>query len=297
MATNVTPRYTRKNVIRGQAQVWYRPYSALATLPSNELDLGGDWRILEIQSVTVGGSGLTSFTLTFQGQTTGSIVAAATAAQVRGALEALSNVDPGDVLVVGSSSGPWTVTFQGQYVGVNVTQMTATPTGGTGTVTVATVTDGASPADWQPIGATEGGVTMRFTRETNDISVEEQPNPLDVATNTLDPRVECTLAEDTLETMKLAYGGGTITTTAAASGVSGVREYKIANELEHLVLGLEGMNAAGYWRRVLFQDVLSVAEVETAYRRSETQRLYAVSFRLVSPVEDLVIREKFAAAL
>src|SRR4051812_14647078 len=41
----------------------------------------------EVQTVTEGGSGLTSFTLTFDGETTGSIAAAATAATVQAALE------------------------------------------------------------------------------------------------------------------------------------------------------------------------------------------------------------------
>jgi hypothetical protein len=43
--------------------------------------------------------------------------------------------------------------------------------------------------------------------------------------------------------------------------------------------------------------VLSVADVETSYRNSETQRLYAVSFRLVSPINQMLIREWNLAAL
>ena len=146
-------------------------------------------------------------------------------------------------------------------------------------------------AAWKPVGATESGVTMRFTRETTDITIEEQVNPVDVATNTLDPRIECTLSEDTLETMMLAYGGGSIATVAPGSGTVGTRELTIAEEFSHLTLGMEGVNSKGYWRRVLFADVLSVAEVETSYRRAETQRLYAVSFRLVSPISQLKVRE------
>jgi hypothetical protein len=98
----------------------------------------------EVQSVTEGGSGLTSFTLTYSGQTTASIAAAATAAQVQAALEALSNIGAGNVSVTGSAGGPYTVTFQGALADTNVAQMTATPTGGTGTVTVATVTGGGT---------------------------------------------------------------------------------------------------------------------------------------------------------
>jgi hypothetical protein len=100
----------------------------------------------EVQTVTEGGSGLTSFTLTLSGHTTGSIAAAAAAATVQAALEALTNVGAGNVAVSGSAGGPYTVTFQGDLANTNVAQMTATPTGGTGTVTVATQTAGGADA-------------------------------------------------------------------------------------------------------------------------------------------------------
>ena len=195
----LTPRYTRKNVIRGQAQIWTRPQDDTATLPPNTLALGGDW----------------------------------------------------------AASNPL----------------------------------------WTPIGASESGATMRFSRSTNDITIEEQLNPVDIATTGVDPRIEVTLSEDTLETMKLAYGGGTITTVAPQSGIPGYRELVVAEDIEHLTLGLEGMNTKTQWRRVLWLDVLSVADVETSYRRAETQRLYAVSFRLVSPIQSAIVREWNVAAL
>jgi hypothetical protein len=96
----------------------------------------------EVQTLTEGGSGLTSFTLTFNGQTTASIAAAATAAQVQAAIEALSNVGAGNVSVTGAPGGPYSVLFQGALADTNVAQMTSTPTGGTGTLTVATLTGG-----------------------------------------------------------------------------------------------------------------------------------------------------------
>jgi hypothetical protein len=98
----------------------------------------------EVQTLTVGGAGLTSFTITYAGQTTGSIAAAATATTVQTALEALSNIAPGDVTVTGSAGGPWTVTFGGTLADTNVAAVTTTPTGGTGTVTVATPTAGGA---------------------------------------------------------------------------------------------------------------------------------------------------------
>jgi hypothetical protein len=100
----------------------------------------------EVQTLTEGGSGLTSFTITYSGQTTASIDDDATAAEVQAALEALSNIAPGDVTVTGGplATGPFTVTFGGTLADTNVAAMTTTPTGGTGTVDVATTTAGGT---------------------------------------------------------------------------------------------------------------------------------------------------------
>lgn len=100
----------------------------------------------EVQTLTVGGAGLTSFTITYSGQTTGSIAAAATAATVQAALEALSNIAVGDVTVSGGAGGPWTVAFGGALADTDLAAMTTTPTGGSGTVVVATTTVGGANA-------------------------------------------------------------------------------------------------------------------------------------------------------
>lgn len=104
----------------------------------------------EVQTVTITGtpSGGT-FTLTFDGETTAAIVYNPTASAVQAALEALSNLDPGDVIVSGSTGGPFTVTFGGKRGGRNVTQLTSTPSltgGSTPSVTHATTTGGGAGA-------------------------------------------------------------------------------------------------------------------------------------------------------
>jgi hypothetical protein len=122
-------------------------------------ELGGPYNATteEIQTITEGGSGLTSFTLTFSGQTTTSLDDQATAAQVQAALEALSNIGEGNVEVTGNAGGVYTVKFVNDLANTNVAQMTATPTGGTGTVTIATSTAGGAAVD-SPSGSgkTEG---------------------------------------------------------------------------------------------------------------------------------------------
>lgn len=102
----------------------------------------------EVQTVTISGSPTGgTFTLTYAGQTTGSIAYNAAASAVQTALAALSNVGSGNVAVTGSAGGPYTVTFQGSLAHTNVAQMTATSslTGGTSPgVAVSTTTGGAN---------------------------------------------------------------------------------------------------------------------------------------------------------
>lgn len=104
----------------------------------------------EIETVTItGGPTSGTFTLTFAGQTTSGIAWNASAATVQAALEALSNVAPGDVVVTG---GPMpglgvSVAFGGVYSGVNVTQMTGSAAGlagGTPVLTIATLVAGGA---------------------------------------------------------------------------------------------------------------------------------------------------------
>lgn len=96
----------------------------------------------EFQTVSITGAPTGgTFTLTFDGYTTAAIPR--TGVGMQAALEALPNIEPGDVVVTGS--GPYTVEFTGQYAKKNVPQMTATSslTGGTApAVTVATDVQG-----------------------------------------------------------------------------------------------------------------------------------------------------------
>jgi hypothetical protein len=105
----------------------------------------------EVQTVTVTGTPTGgTYTLTWSGQTTAGIPYNATAAQVKAALEALSNINVGDVSVSGGPH-PGTavqVTFVGRFMGDDQPQMTASASGLTGgtspAVTVTTTTAGGA---------------------------------------------------------------------------------------------------------------------------------------------------------
>lgn len=93
-----------------------------------------------------------TFTLTYSGQTTSDLAYNASATDVQTALEALSNLAPGDVTVTATKAGgPYTITFSSAYLsanpGVAATASGANLTGGTTpAVTVATF-DGIAMAD------------------------------------------------------------------------------------------------------------------------------------------------------
>lgn len=101
----------------------------------------------ESQRVTdTGGDTGTTFKLTFSGQTTSALNKdTATAAEVKAALEALSNIDVGDVGVSGTAGGPWTVRFleDGQYGGKDVAAITGA---GVSVNEIQTVTIEGAPA-------------------------------------------------------------------------------------------------------------------------------------------------------
>ncbi len=120
-----------------------------------------------ITGVPTGGS----FTLTFDGQTTGPIAYNATAAQVKTALVALNNVAASDVTTTGGPlpGSPVVITFGGNYDGTNVPQVTSTAslTGGTSPqVNVTTTTPGV-----------DGNVATGFQAP----EVNTDPNPNGVA--------------------------------------------------------------------------------------------------------------------
>jgi hypothetical protein len=88
-----------------------------------------------------------NFTLTFNGQTTGSILYNANAAAVLAALEALSNIAPGDVVVTSPTTSTWVIEFRGVYLGLNVAALTGTDvdlTGGGDSITITTVRPGGT---------------------------------------------------------------------------------------------------------------------------------------------------------
>jgi hypothetical protein len=101
----------------------------------------------ELQTVAASGtvSGGT-FTVTYAGQTTSALAYNVSPADMQTALEALSNLDPGDVTVTGTAGVVYLLRFGGTKAGTDVAAVTITNTGitGGGSYVVATASAGAA---------------------------------------------------------------------------------------------------------------------------------------------------------
>ena len=88
-----------------------------------------------------------NFTLTFSGQTTANIAFDAIAADVQAALEALSNIAPGDVVVTSPVASTWVIEFAGTYASTDVAVLTGTDVdlmGGADSITITTLIAGGT---------------------------------------------------------------------------------------------------------------------------------------------------------
>lgn len=116
-----------------------------------------------VVTISGGPSGGT-FTITVAGQTTSGINHNAAASAVQTALEALSNVAPGDVAVTGSNGGPYTLVWAAAFadLAIVVTASGASLTGGTTPAATATtpLAGGVTEIDVEPVLAGQVSVYL-----------------------------------------------------------------------------------------------------------------------------------------
>lgn len=152
------------------------------------------------------------------------------------------------------------------------------------------------PTPWVPVGATEQGIQFHKQPTTQDIDIEEQSLPALVVVTRQDVQIVLTQAEDTIANQKLAYGGGTMTTVAPGTTQPGITQLALSDTLDQLAAGFDGINPFGFFRRVYVPSVISVANVQTNYRRAAAPRLYPTTLRAVCPPSAIIIKDKTAPA-
>ncbi len=135
---------------------------------------GGPTVTSEVQSVTVTGSA-GSFTLTFNGQTTGALAFNATTAQVQSSLNVLSTIGGvGGSVTVYRSGSDFIVTFGASLRRTDVSQMTASGSGGA-TASVVTNTEGGVLAGTEIQTVTVSGSSGTFTLTFNGQTTSSLP--------------------------------------------------------------------------------------------------------------------------
>lgn len=148
---------------------------------------------------------------------------------------------------------------------------------------------------WSPIGATMDGLQSGFQRTRQPIHIEEQPNEVDVRTKDLKFQMQIDFSEDTLTTMRIAYGGGNITSATATATLYGYSQLIISDEMEDFAFGFEGQNQFAMARRCVVPIVKSVGNIKTKFRRAQQQRIYSVNLESLVPLSQCPIRDLTAA--
>lgn len=146
-------------------------------------------------------------------------------------------------------------------------------------------------AAWVNPGATEEGWRLTGESTTTPHNIEEQPNPVIMTKDSQTLGIAASLAEDTLESLRLAFAGGTITTDA----MTGVKNFKLAEGIDEFAIGLDMRTHGGRTRRIILPRASGAGAVDVAFRRAASKRLWPVQFNMLNRPSDLIIRELPAA--
>lgn len=152
-------------------------------------------------------------------------------------------------------------------------------------------------ADWTSAGATNEGFKMNVDVSTTQITIEEQSTPVDERQESKTLGLEAELAEDTLTTIKYAWGGSAITVTAPASGIPGTSKMVLADDVAYWTYVLEMRNKFGLARRIYVPKASMIGSGETSFRRASDKRMYPVRLTTLCRPQDIQIVDVTAAAL
>ena len=144
---------------------------------------------------------------------------------------------------------------------------------------------------WVASGFTEEGLNVELDKRTTDIRVEEQSTPILVTFDELTVNLVFTVMEDTLANMKLAYGGGTLSTITPATGVAGETTLNLSENIDQLSFFAQGWNSLNLGRTIYVPSVNSVGRVQTRYRRAASARMYTVTLHALSAPSAIIIRD------
>lgn len=164
--------------------------------------------------------------------------------------------------------------------------------------TVAFDTDwGTGVPAWFHPGYSDTGLDFTVDKKEKRHFVDDISVPTNITVEETTMKVGFTFAEATLENLRYASGGGTITSQTAASAVIGKKTLVLSEDLEVVALGFEGKNPQGFYRRVIIPRVVSIGKIKAQFDRAKNKQVYAAEFESVCAIDTIQIYDKTANAL
>lgn len=146
----------------------------------------------------------------------------------------------------------------------------------------------APAAEWIEVGYSEEGWTFAVGREFADVPVAEEVDPVKILQTARTLNMRGASAQASLDNLKLAFGGGTITTAAGPpatrkfvppSGSSTPPE-EIAILFRSVAPPVAGVEKV---RQLDIPICISVVAIEMAHQKAPAKTLIAMDFRLIKP--------------
>lgn len=135
-------------------------------------------------------------------------------------------------------------------------------------------------ADWTNLGYTEGGTSFVFDQTFEDITVDQEYDPIATLQTARQITINVAAAELTAANLETAFNGGTIDTPG---GGLTTFEPPDAGDYTHVMLAWESIDRLERW---VFRKVLQVGSVEIARRKAPEKSTVPLSFRALKPADE-----------
>lgn len=151
---------------------------------------------------------------------------------------------------------------------------------------------------WSYTGGTDQGVQIQFSPNMNDIQIEETPIPVASLVQTATFQVSTSMAEETLNNINLAYGGGgSIATQAQGVGVPGKKTLTLSSNFASLACAILAKNDLGFPRVFYIPKINSAGQVQTNFRRAADKRMYPITLNSLTDLSNCQIIDIVSTAL
>lgn len=135
-------------------------------------------------------------------------------------------------------------------------------------------------AKWSGIGYTDDGSEFGYSPKTDQVTVAEELDPIQIVSTSRAGSVKFAMAEVTATHMKLAMNGGTIT---AGTGIVTYEPPDLGSETR-IMLGFESEDHTERW---VWRQCFQTGDVSIARKKGADKATIAVEFSLEKPATGL----------